>query len=177
MRKYLLSIVFVLLVCPSTMGDAGPPPSPPEPVGEEVKSDPLQLFMDEIAFLESSDRYNVVNRFGMMGRYQFAPSTVEYLGFDVTPEEFLSNPALQDSVMVAYLTVNRQTLGPYLDEYGGTTIRGVYITEGSLLAGAHFAGAMGVVRFLTTDHPEVVDANGTTLSRYMAKFAEHELDL
>ena len=77
---------------------------PPEEVHQ------LNELIEAIGKLESNNRYDVVNRFGFMGKYQFSPRTVKYLGFDVTREQFLNNPQLQDSVMISYLRNNYSSL-------------------------------------------------------------------
>ena len=43
-----------------------------------------------------------------MGKYQFGASTLERLGFKVTREEFLNNPALQEEAMQALLEHNKK---------------------------------------------------------------------
>lgn len=148
-------------------------------IGEVVDSsgdDQIYVFIEDIADFESNGRHDVVNRFGMMGKYQFSPTTVLYLGYDVTEEEFLSNPELQDEVMISYLKKNYKSLKPYIERFVNTEVKGVMITESSILAGAHFAGARGVIRFLTTDST-TVDSNGTELSHYMNLFADYDINL
>ena len=63
------------------------PPSKPEflevHIEEEVipvyiKSD-YELFLDAMGHQESGNRYNVVNRYGYMGKYQFGKSTLKTL--------------------------------------------------------------------------------------------------
>ena len=50
-----------------------------------VRSEPTELekFLDHMAHRESDNTPHVVNRFGMMGKYQFDPRTVKVLGFKV----------------------------------------------------------------------------------------------
>jgi hypothetical protein len=143
---------------------------PPERVHE------LQELMDAIGELESNGRYDVVNRFGFMGKYQFSPRTLRHLGYDVTKEEFLNNPPLQDSAMVQYLRDNYTHLQHHIMVYGYTTHNGVYITPSSILAGAHFAGAFGMKRFLD-NNVGTTDSNGMTIQRYMERFTDYELNL
>jgi hypothetical protein len=75
-------------------------------VSEPPKAHQLDELIEAIGQLESNNRYDVVNPYGFMGKYQFSPRTVAYLGYDVTREQFLNNPELQDSVMVSYLRSN-----------------------------------------------------------------------
>lgn len=139
----------------------------------------LHEFIEAIGLLESDNTYNVVNRYGMLGKYQFAPSTIEYLGYDVTDEEFLNNPDLQDEVMMTYLRGNYVELYDYIMEYDGKMFKGIDMNTASILAGAHFAGATGLKRFLenASDSIGVVDGNGTSLRYYMNRFSQYTIDL
>jgi cell wall-associated NlpC family hydrolase len=66
---------------------------------------------------ESGGNYGVVNHgTGALGAYQVLPSNVnywaqKYLGISVSPQQFLSNPALQDRLVGA-------VLGDYVNRYG-----------------------------------------------------------
>ncbi len=143
---------------------------PPEEVHE------LQELMDAIGELESNGRYDVVNRFGFMGKYQFSPRTLRHLGYNVTREQFLNSPQLQDSAMVQYLRDNYTNLRHHIMVYGYTTHNGIYLTPSSILAGAHFAGARGMKRFLE-NNIGTTDSNGMTITRYMERFTDYELNL
>ena len=145
-------------------------------VSEPPKAHQLDELIEAIGQLESNNRYDVVNPYGFMGKYQFSPRTVAYLGYDVTREQFLNNPELQDSVMVSYLRSNYSSLQYHIMVYGYTIHNGVYITPSSILAGAHFAGARGMKRFLE-NNVGTTDSNGMTITRYMEKFTDYELNL
>lgn len=136
----------------------------------------LQELMDAIGRLESNNRYDIVNSFGFMGKYQFSPRTLRHLGYEVSREEFLNNSQLQDSAMVRYLRDNYTSLQDHILVYGHTTHNGIYITPSSILAGAHFAGARGMKRFLE-NNVGTTDANGMTIERYMKRFTDYELNL
>ena len=145
-------------------------------VSEPPKVHQLDELIEAIGQLESNNRYDVVNSYGFMGKYQFSPRTVAYLGYDVTREQFLNNPELQDSVMISYLRSNYSSLQHHIMVYGYTIHNGVYITPSSILAGAHFAGARGMKRFLE-NNVGTTDSNGMTITRYMEKFTDYELNL
>lgn len=144
-----------------------------------VLSEPTQIekFMDRIAQIETGgDGYRVVNKYGMMGRYQFSSQAIRAVGLDVTKQQFLLNKELQDTAMVRLMRLNEQLLTPYIRRYEGRTIKGVRITRASILAGAHFAGAGGVKAFLTnTDPVGTVDGFGMSLARYMKHFNNFHL--
>ena len=149
---------------------------------EEDESDSrkdILRFLEAIALFESNNRYDVVNSYGFLGRYQFSPRTIKHLGYDVLNEDFLRNKRLQDEIMLAYMRENYISLRPYIDEYNNTNYKGMYITTSSILAGAHFAGAMGMKRFLLNklDSIGTVDANGMTLRKYMTKFSDYNVEM
>ena len=151
------------------------------PIVEEDESDSrkdILRFLEAIALFESNNRYDVVNPYGFLGRYQFSPTTIRHLGYDILNEEFLRNARLQDEIMLAYMRENYVSLRPYIEEYNNTNYKGMYITTSSILAGAHFAGAMGMKRFLLNklDSIGTVDANGMTLRKYMTKFSDYNVE-
>ena len=150
-----------------------------EEVEEESDSrKDILRFLEAIALFESNNRYDVVNSYGFLGRYQFSPRTIKHLGYDILNEDFLRNNRLQDEIMLAYMRENYVTLRPYIEEYNNTTHKGMHITNSSILAGAHFAGAMGMKRFLLNklDSIGTVDANGMTLRKYMTKFSDYNVE-
>ena len=138
---------------------------------------PIEQFMDRVADIETpGGGYKTVNRFGMLGRYQFSPSTIRVLGFNVNRTKFLNTPELQDSVMLAYMAANERELQPLISKYNGRRFKGIKITRASILAGAHFAGSRGVQIFFTTDtHDGTKDAFGTSLRKYMSEFSDFHL--
>ena len=149
---------------------------------EEDESDSrkdILRFLEAIALFESNNRYDVVNSYGFLGRYQFSPRTIKHLGYDILNEDFLRNNRLQDEIMLAYMRENYVSLRPYIEEYNNTNYKGMYITTSSILAGAHFAGAGGMKRFLLNklDSIGTVDANGMTLRKYMTKFSDYNVEM
>jgi len=172
MRTYLTVIVMLLtsiyLLDNLPMFDAQKlPKSQPTPV---------EQFMYRVAHFESGNNHKIVNQIGMMGKYQFSHTTVRGLGFNVTRQEFLSNPHLQDSVMVAYMKYNHRELEPYIERYDGKTFKGVKITRAGILAGAHFAGTGGMKSYFHSSDPNgTIDVNGTSLRKYMSLFSNVNL--
>lgn len=144
-----------------------------------VRSQPTELekFLDHMAERESDNTPQAVNRYGMLGKYQFAPSTIKVLGYRVTRKQFLSNPELQDSVMVAYLRSNNQELNSLISKYENKVIKGVKVTRSGVLAAAHLAGS-GNVRlfFQNSDWNGRTDANGTSIREYMRTFSIYNLN-
>jgi hypothetical protein len=137
----------------------------------------LREFLRVMGAVESDNIHTAVNKFGMMGKYQFHPQTIRVLGFKVSNEDFLADPKLQDKVMLAYMRANRDELRGVIRKFNGKMVRGVYITESGILAGAHLTGSRGVLAFF---YPErytgnLKDANGTSISKYMRKFSGYSL--
>ena len=142
-------------------------------ISEDYPED-IRFFMELIAEIESNGIYHVTNEFGMLGRYQFNPTTIRELGYSVTHRQFLSNASLQDSVMYSYMKYNDYHLGELIEQYEGTVINGVRISRAAILAGAHFSGTGGMRRYLVSHGNEDynrVDAFGTSLRYYMSRLA------
>ena len=91
-----------------------------------IRIELASTFLNAIGHRESTNRYDVVNKWGYMGRYQFGKSTLRGLGYDVSKKEFLSNPELQEEAMLSLLTHNKEKLQKYIDKYDGKTINGIY---------------------------------------------------
>lgn len=136
----------------------------------------LEKFLDAIGHRESTNRYDVVNPWGYMGRYQFGKSTLKGLGYDVSRKEFLSNPKLQEEAMMALLNHNKEKLQKYIDIFDGKTINGIYITESGILAAAHLGGQGSVKRYFKNGKV-FRDGNGTKITSYMDKFSGYDIVL
>lgn len=149
----------------------------PPPVDEAEEQ--FRRFIHAIGEFESDGMYEAVNRFGYLGKYQFSPKTIKHLGYGVSDEDFLKDTLLQNEVMEAYVYENYYVLRDYIDRYDNTRYKGMEITTASILAGAHFAGAYGMKRFLDTveDSLGTIDSNGTSLRNYMAMFSDFDIDL
>jgi len=137
----------------------------------------LYAFMKRLGTAEGLGSYATVSKRGYLGMYQFHPKTLAGIGINVSRDEFLSTPALQDSAMVTYMRVNARGLSKIIKEFSGTTHNGVYVTKAGILAGAHLVGMGGVLSFF---YPEkyshrTVDGNGVHVTQYMQKFAGYDL--
>jgi len=136
----------------------------------------LEHFLNAIGHRESTNRYDVVNKWGYMGRYQFGKSTLKGLGYDVSKKEFLSNPELQEEAMLSLLKHNKEKLQKYIDVFDGKTINGIYITESGILAAAHLGGQGSVKRYFRNGKV-FKDGNGTKITSYMDKFSGYDIAL
>ena len=136
----------------------------------------LDLFLSVIGHRESSNRYDVVNRFGYMGKYQFGKGTLKDIGIDVSRKEFINSPTLQERAMILLLKRNKRLLQKYIVEWDGKTVNGMYISESGILAAAHLGGAGSVKRYFK--HGKVFkDGNGTKITSYLDQFSGYNLNL
>jgi len=145
-----------------------------KPIETPKKSHPA--FLNAIGFQESGNKYDVVNRFGYLGRYQFGKRTLRGLGFKVSKNEFLENPYLQEQAMLKLLRTNKKYLQKYIDQYEGQIVNGVLVTESGLLAAAHLGGAGSVKKWFKTGKVKK-DGNGVKITSYMTRFGGYELNL
>ena len=110
--------------------------------------------------LESSGNYDTTNILGYLGKYQFGIQTLRTLGFTCTPEEFLSNPLLQEQAIIALNIYNDNLLRKKLNY---DSLRFDY------LAGAHLGGADNVVKYVKEGY-NPSDYFGTNIKSYIEKF-------
>lgn len=99
---------------------SGPPASSENNTPNELaKNDYLNALMQAIREQESSNTYEVQNGIGAMGAYQIMPSNIEgdggwdmeALGHNITGQEFLNSPTLQNDIA-------RFKLREYFKQYG-----------------------------------------------------------
>ena len=152
---------------------------PPPPLISKVLYITKELpdFLNQMGKRESSNRYDIVNEFGYMGKYQFGRKTLNKIGFKhISNTQFLTNPSIQEDAMLKLLKSNKHTLRRQIQKYVNTHRHGVYITESGLLAAAHLAGAGNVKKFLRTGKDKQ-DGLGTPLTEYLTKFGGYNLAL
>ena len=143
---------------------------------EPIEINQTEMFLNAIGHRESSNRYDVVNKWGYMGKYQFGRKTLKNLGYDISKKEFLNSPHIQEQAMLDLLEHNRKILQPYIDYWDGRKINGKVITESGILAAAHLAGPGNVKRFLKKGQ-EFKDGNGTKLTSYLTQFSGYDINL
>lgn len=133
-------------------------------------------FLEDLGHYESSNRYDITNRWGYMGRYQFHISTLRSLGINTTKKEFLNDPGLQEEAMDRLLTSNYRSLKKYIKKYEGKTKHGIIVTKSGILAAAHLGGAGNVSRWFRRGK-NFADGNGTEITTYMKVFGGYSLNL
>ena len=118
-------------------------------------------FKEKMGYRESRNNYFITNPYGHVGKYQFGKSALKFYG--VSQSEFLSSPALQETVFYASLAHNKN-------------FAGITVTESGILAAAHLLGAGSVKSFFKSDgKTEFADANGTSIINYMKSFQHFDL--
>jgi hypothetical protein len=146
----------------------------PIEVAIEIKGH--DAFLQAIGHRESGNRYDIVNTYGYMGKYQFGKSTLKGLGFDITTDEFINSPYIQEKAMQKLLLHNQKKLRKFIEQYEGKVLHGVLITESGVLAAAHLAGAGNVKKFFRKGY-EFKDGYGTKMTSYMTQFSGYTLNL
>ena len=148
------------------------------PVKPMVSHKDTKAFLTAMAFQESSGNQKAINKWGMLGLYQFSPATLKAMRVKVSKNKFLSDATLQDSVMLAYMRDNWTNLRKY-HKFVGKKHKGVKITKSGLLAMTHLVGLTGVcAEFYPKKCKHITkDANGTKAVDYLRKFANFEIEL
>lgn len=132
-------------------------------------------FKEALAFKESQGDYDVVNRFGYMGKYQFGVSTLDLIGIK-NPATFLKDPVLQEKAFFLNASRNKWVLRRDIERYSGRWIGGVKITESGILAAAHLGGPGNVKNFLRSGgEVGFEDAFGTSVKKYLRIFADYDV--
>ena len=136
----------------------------------------MDLFLHDLGHRESGNRYDVVNQFGYMGKYQFGKSTLKTLKIKVTKDAFLNSPDLQEYAMQQNLLYNKKKLQKYIDKFEGQEINSILITESGILAAAHLGGA-GSVRKYFRSGKVMEDGNGVKITSYLNQFSGYKLNI
>jgi hypothetical protein len=139
-------------------------------------------FVNDLGRRESGNNWQSVNCIGCFGEWQFAESTIHYLGYKhVTTKKFRSDPwifppELQRKVLESLIKVNLVLMKRY-ESYIGDTVNGVPITKSGMIAAAHLGGARSVRLFLSSNGKlDKADVLGTRVSNYMLKFGFYDLE-
>ena len=142
----------------------------------ETKTKGLDIFLNDIAFRESSNNYSAVNSLGYLGKYQFGMSTLKTLKINTTKKEFLKNKKLQEIAMKKNLRRNKRLLNKIIKENENSVVDNVKITESGILAAAHLAGPNGIKKYFKKGIDKN-DSYGTKTSDYLKMFSGYEIEL
>lgn len=131
-------------------------------------------FKEALAFKESRGNYQVVNKLGYLGKFQFGKSTLKRFKI-YNSKSFLDSPELQEDAFLALCSVNKWILRKDIRRSVGKRINGVLITESGILAAAHLGGAGNVKKYLRSNGEfSFKDAFGSSIEYYMKKFAGYD---
>ena len=178
MKIYVSIFVIILLINISTITPAknGELTLKLVDIPKEFCKKPFEDYKNKMAKLESNNNYQIVNRFGYMGKYQFGKTTLKRLvrkGYLKTNNlhNFLKDSNLQEKAMDALIQCNLDYISRNnMDDYIGQNIGGITISLTGMLAGAHLVGPYAVKRYLKTNGRAIKkDANGTSVKDYMEK--------
>jgi len=134
-------------------------------------------FKEAIGFKESQGKYQVINRFGYMGKYQFGKGTLNMIGVYDT-SNFLADTRMQEAAFDAYVAKNKWILRRDIKRFEGRIIEGVQVTESGILAAAHLAGAGNVKKYLRSGGALAFqDAFGTSIRYYLKKFSGYDTSM
>jgi len=146
------------------------------PIKIKLESKGHYDFLEAIGHQESRNRYDVVNRFGYMGRYQFGKATLKTIKIKVSKTEFLNSPRIQEEAMRRLLIYNKKKLIKYIEKYDGKIVHGILVTESGILAAAHLGGQGSVKKWFRTGKVRK-DGNGVKITSYMKKFGGYNLNI
>ncbi|WP_406857095.1 hypothetical protein ABEG18_05520 [Alsobacter sp. KACC 23698] len=156
-----------------------------------------EAFLHDLAFSESTNRYNYVNSLGYAGAYQFGESALRMIGYytnDGTAavdwnngwtgkdgiasiSDWLTHPAVQDKAAgewFGYLW-NTEIKDLGLQAFDGQVMDGAQITASGIVAASHLVGADSVARYLNSGGTAMAaDPFGTTVSTYLHKFSGYD---
>ena len=139
-------------------------------------------FINDLGFRESGNNWLSVNLIGCFGEYQFAESTLRYLGYKkITLNNFKANPdifpkGLQREVLKTLIKVNLCYLIDY-EHYIGNSINGIIITKSGMIAASHLGGPGSLKKFLDSNGKiDLKDVLGTSIQDYLKKFCYYDLE-
>ena len=138
-------------------------------------------FIEDLGYRESLNNWLSINRIGCFGEWQFAESTLRYLGYrNITLKKFRADPGiftreLQMEALTRLIKLNTALLRNY-ERFIGDTIHGTVITRSGMLAAAHLGGAGSVRKFLESEGKvNRKDVLGTSIYDYMKRFSNYDL--
>jgi hypothetical protein len=153
-----------------------------EAVTKKYHESEFTRFINDLGHRESGNNWLCVNRIGCFGEWQFAESTLKYLGYrKITLRKFKSNPdifprELQVRALNTLIKVNLSYLTDY-EHFIGDTIKGVVISKSGMIAASHLGGAGSLKKFLNSNgRINKKDIFGTSIYDYLKKFGEYDLE-
>ena len=153
-----------------------------ELVDKKYHESEFSRFINDLGHRESGNNWLCVNRIGCFGEWQFAESTLWYLGYrKITLKKFKTNPdifprELQLMALKNLIKINLIYLMDY-EHFIGESINGVKITKSGMIAASHLGGAGSLKKYLNSNgrinHKDVL---GTSIYDYLKEFCYYDLD-
>lgn len=188
MKKIFLGILFffVSVICSAPLIDFRLNLNKLSLISVEVENkyheSEFSRFINDLGYRESGNNWLSVNRIGCFGEWQFAESTLRYLGFrKVTLKKFRANPYIfprevQAEALKALIKVNLVYLKDY-EHYKGGSIKGILITKSGMIAASHLGGAGSLKKFLNSGgRINKKDVFGTSVSEYLKTFSAYDIE-
>jgi hypothetical protein len=139
-------------------------------------------FIIDLGCRESGNNWLSVNRIGCFGEWQFAESTLRYLGYKkITLKKFKANPNIfprevQLEALKSLIKINLSYLIDY-EHFIGDSIKGIVITKSGMIAASHLGGAGSLKKFLSSNgRINKKDVLGTSIYDYLKKFSYYDLE-
>jgi len=139
---------------------------------------PFEEFVEHVIQRESSGRFNVVSSYGMLGAFQFCPTTLKSIGINVSKNHFLNNPELQKDAFMLLLIENKKTYRKYIDRMINKEIDNVNgeLTESGILMAFHLYPESAIIYF--DSEGKILgkpDGNGIYVNEYVQEFNGYEI--
>ena len=138
--------------------------------------------INDLGHRESGNNWLCVNVIGCFGEWQFAESTLKYLGYrTITLKKFKTNPEifpreLQEHALETLIKVNLSYLLDY-EHFIGDSIKGIVITKSGMIAASHLGGAGSLKSFLKSNGKiNHKDLFGTSIFDYLKKFGYYDIE-
>jgi hypothetical protein len=188
MKKIFLAVIFLLVsvICCAPEIDFRLKLNQFNQISAEVErkyhESEFTRFINDLGYRESRNNWVSVNRIGCFGEWQFAESTLKYLGFrKITLKKFRTNPfifprELQAEALKALIKVNLIYLKDF-EHFKGDSIKGILITKSGMIAASHLGGAGSLMKFLNSEgRVNKKDLFGTSVADYLKTFSSYDID-
>lgn len=148
-------------------------------------------FAKAIRERESSNRYDIENKFGFLGAYQFGKARLLDLGISIdgygknsqpakyqkamriSKKEFLMNKNLQDEVFKKHCENLKQIILKRYSHLINKNVRGIKLTLSGMIAGIHLVGLGGFLKWISGK--DIKDGFGTKIEEYLTKFGDYAI--
>jgi len=133
----------------------------------------IKEFKDRLGLHESRSTYNIINKYGFRGKYQFSPYMIRTFA-KCSYRSYLLTPSIQEKAMdgaIAYYTwyIYHNNYNQYI----GKEINGVEVTMETLLLGVHFSPTYLHKWLRSSGKDDGTDIH-ISIGNYMKKFEVRE---